>query len=177
MLCRTGNEVDARHFDARVAENVCKLDNVLAGAVKRRRKQVTQVVREDLLRVHACTLAEFFHLRPDLITGHCSAAVGAKDRTGSVFLPRSKFEQLAAEFGGPQNGADFAFECDLGLAVFCGLDGDVLYLADANAGGADDLHQERKAAVARGLCCGDQSLIFCARQFLSAVAKQAALNF
>ena len=60
MLCRTGDEVDARRFDARVAENVRKLDDVLVGAVKRRRKQVAQVVREDLLRVHARAFAEFF---------------------------------------------------------------------------------------------------------------------
>ena len=176
MLCRTGDEVDARRFDARVAEDVRKLDNVLVGAVKRRRKQVAQVVRKDLLRVHARALAEFFHLRPDLITGHCIAAFGAKDRAGSGFLPRGKFEQLAAEFGGQQNGADLAFERDLGLAVFGGLDGDVLYLADANTGGADGLHQERKAAVARSLRRGDQSLIFCARQFLPAVAEQSVLD-
>ena len=176
MLCRTGDEVDARRFDARVAENVRKLDDVLVGAVKRRRKQVAQVVREDLLRVHARAFAEFFHLRPDLITGHCIAAFGAKDRAGNGFLPRGKFEQLAAEFGGQQNGADLAFERDLGLAVFGGLDGDVLHLADANTGGADGLHQERKAAVARSLRRGDQSLIFCARQFLPAVAEQSVLD-
>ena len=107
---------------------------------------------------------------------NCIAAFGAKDRAGSGFLPRGKFEQLAAEFGGQQNGADLAFERDRGLAVFCGLDGDVLYLADANTGGADGLHQERKAAVARGLRRGDQSLIFCARQFLPAVAEQSVLD-
>ena len=49
---------------------------------------------------------------------NCIAAFGAKDRAGSGFLPCGKFEQLAAEFGGQQNGADLAFERDRGLAVY-----------------------------------------------------------
>ena len=163
MLCHACDKVNARRFDARMPENIRQLDNVLVGAVKRRRKQVAQVVRKDLLRVHARALTEFFHLRPDLITGHCIAAFGAKDRAGSGFLPRGKFEQLAAEFGGQQNGTDFTFQSNFCLAVFRRFDGDILHLADANAGGADGLHQERETVVARSFRRGDQPFIFCAR--------------
>ena len=86
MLCRTGDEVDARRFDARVAENVRQLDDVLVGAVKRRRKQVAQVVRKTFSASTPARSQSFFHLRPDLITGHCIAAFGAKDRAGGGFF-------------------------------------------------------------------------------------------
>ena len=78
-------------------------------------------------------------------------------------MPRGELEQLAAKLGRQQNGTDFTFQSNFGLAVFRRFDGDILYLADANTGGADGLHQERKAAVARSFRRGDQSFIFCAR--------------
>lgn len=95
----------------------------------------------------------------------------------AVFLPRGKLEQLAAKLGRQQNGTDFTFERNFCFAVLRGLNRDVLHLADANTGGADGLHQEREGAVARGLRCGNEPFIFCARQLLPAVAEQAALNF
>ena len=62
MLCRTCDKVDSRRFDARVAENVRKLDDVLVCAIKRRREQVAEVVREDLPCVDARAGSQFFHL-------------------------------------------------------------------------------------------------------------------
>ena len=78
-------------------------------------------------------------------------------------MPRGKLEQLAAKLGRQQNGTDFTFQSNFGLAVFRRFDGDILHLADANAGGADGFHQERETAVARSFRRGDQSFIFCAR--------------
>ena len=176
MLCRTGDEVDARRFDARVAEDVRKLDDVFVGAVKRRREQVAQIVRKDLPCIHTRAGSQLSHFRPNLISRHGLAAFGAKDRAGSGFLPRGKFEQLAAKLGRQQNGTDFTFQSNFGLAVFGGLNRDLLHLADANTGGADGLHQDRKAPVARSLCRGDETFILCSRQLLLAVPEQAALD-
>ena len=78
-------------------------------------------------------------------------------------MPRGKLEQLAAKLGRQQNGTDFTFQSNFGLAVFRRFDGDILHLADANAGGADGLHQEREGAVARSFRCGNEPFIFCAR--------------
>ena len=62
MLRHARNKVNARRFDARMPENIRQLDDVLVCAIKCRREQVAQIVREDFLRVHARALAEFFHL-------------------------------------------------------------------------------------------------------------------
>lgn len=78
-------------------------------------------------------------------------------------MPRGELEQLAAEFDRQQNGADFAFERNFCFAVLRGLNRDLLHLADADAGGADGLHQEREGAVARGLRRSDQPLVFPSR--------------
>ena len=78
-------------------------------------------------------------------------------------MPRGELEQLAAKLGRQQNGTDFTFQSNFGLAVFRRFDGDIPHLADANTGGADGFHQERETAVARGLRRGDQPFIFCAR--------------
>ena len=48
MLCRTCDKVNARRFDARMPENIRQLDDVLVCAIKRRREQVAQIVRENL---------------------------------------------------------------------------------------------------------------------------------
>ena len=78
-------------------------------------------------------------------------------------MPRGELEQLAAKLGRQQNGTDFTFQSNFGLAVFRRFDGDIPHLADADAGGADGLHQERKAPVARSLCRGDETFILCSR--------------
>lgn len=46
MLRHARNKVNARRFDARMPENIRQLDDVLVRAVKRRREQVAEVVRE-----------------------------------------------------------------------------------------------------------------------------------
>ena len=177
MLRHARNKVNARRFDARVAEDVRKLDDVLVCAIKCRREQVAQIVRENFPCVDARAGAQFSHFRPNLISRHGLAAFGAKDRAGSGFLPRGKFEQLAAKLGRQQNGTDFTFQSNFGLAVFGGLNRDLLHLADANTGGADGLHQEREGAVARSFRRGDETFILCSRQSLLAVPEQASLNF
>ena len=163
MLRHARNKVNARRFDARMPENIRQLDDVLVRAVKRRREQVAQIVREDFLCIHTCAGAQLFHFRPNLISRHGLAAFGAKDRAGGGFLLRGKLEQLAAELDRQQNGTDFTFQSNFVLAVFRRFDGDILHLADANAGGADGLHQEREGAVARGLRRSDQPLVFPSR--------------
>ena len=69
MLRRTCDKVDSRRFDARMPKNIRQLDDVLVRAVKRRREQVAQIVRENFPRVDACAGAQLLHLRPNLITG------------------------------------------------------------------------------------------------------------
>ena len=163
MLRHARNKVNARRFDARMPENIRQLDDVLVRAVKCRREQVAQIVRENFPCVDARAGTQPFHFRPNLITRHGLAAFGAKNRAGGGFLLRGKLEQLAAELRGQQNHANLALECNFRLTILRGLNGDILHLADANTGGADGFHQERETVVARSFRRGDQPFIFCAR--------------
>lgn len=97
MLRHARNKVNARRFDARMPEDVCQLDDVLVCAIKCRREQVAEVVREDLPCIHTRVGSQLFYFRPNLISRHGLAAFGAKDRAGGGFLPRGELEQLAAE--------------------------------------------------------------------------------
>ena len=98
MLRHARNKVNARRFDVRMPENIRQLDDVVVRAVKRRREQVAEVVREDLPCIHTRAGSQLSHFRPNLISRHGLAAFGAKDRAGGGFLPRGELEQLAAEF-------------------------------------------------------------------------------
>ena len=62
MLHHARNKVNARRFDARMPENIRQLDDVLVCAIKCRREQVAQIVRENFPCVDARVGAQFFHL-------------------------------------------------------------------------------------------------------------------
>ena len=62
MLRHACDKVNARRFDARMPENIRQLDDVLVRAVKRRREQVAQIVRENFPCVDTCAGAQLFHL-------------------------------------------------------------------------------------------------------------------
>ena len=62
MLRRTCDKVDSRRFNARMPKNIRQLDDVLVRAVKCRREQVAQIVRENFPCVDARAGAQFFHL-------------------------------------------------------------------------------------------------------------------
>ena len=62
MLRHARNKVNARRFDARMPENIRQLDDVLVCAIKCRREQMPQIVRENFPRVDARAGAQFFHL-------------------------------------------------------------------------------------------------------------------
>ena len=98
MLRHARNKVNARRFDARMAQNIREHDDVLVRAVKRRREQVAEVVREDLPCIHTRADSQLFHFRPNLISRHGLAAFGAKDRARGGFFLRCELEQLAADF-------------------------------------------------------------------------------
>ena len=98
MLRHARNKVNARRFDARMPENIRQLDDILVCAIKCRREQVAEVVREDLPCIHTRAGSQLFHFRPNLISRHGLAAFGTKDRARGDFFLRCELEQLAADF-------------------------------------------------------------------------------
>ena len=98
MLRHARNKVNARRFDARMAEDIRQLDDLLVCAVKRRCEQMAQVVRKDLPCVDTCAGAQLFHFRPNLISRHGLAAFGAKDRAGGGFFCVANLSSLRQSF-------------------------------------------------------------------------------
>lgn len=60
MLRHARNKVNARRFDARMPENIRQLDDILVCAIKCRREQVAQIVRENFPCVDAARTHSFF---------------------------------------------------------------------------------------------------------------------
>ena len=100
MLRHARNKVNARRFDARMPENIRQLDDVLVCAIKCRREQVAEVVREDLPCIHTRVGSQLFHFRPNLISRHGLAAFGAKDRAGGGFFCVANLSSLRQSFNG-----------------------------------------------------------------------------
>lgn len=100
MLRHARNKVNARRFDARMPENIRQLDDILVCAIKCRREQVAQIVRENFPCVDARADAQLFHFRPNLISRHGLAAFGAKDRAGGGFCRAANLSSLRQSFDG-----------------------------------------------------------------------------
>ena len=100
MLRCACDKVDSRRFDARMGQNIRELDDVLVCAIKRRREQMAEVVREDLPCVDARAGSQLFHFRPNLISRHGLAAFGVKDRAGGGFFCVANLSSLRQSFDG-----------------------------------------------------------------------------
>ena len=91
-------------------QDIGQLGHVPGGLIEGARKEMAQVVREDLGGGHPGSEAQALHLRPDLPPGQRLAAFGEEDLAGSGFLLSGVLEQLAAQLAGEEDGADLALE-------------------------------------------------------------------
>ena len=64
MFGACGNDIDSCGIDAAVAKNIGKLGNILLDAVEHPCKQVTEIVREHIIRIDICILTQIFHIPP-----------------------------------------------------------------------------------------------------------------
>ena len=159
-----------------MAEQVSELGDIMADAVEGPGEQVPQVVGEHLGGRDPSQLADRFHLCTDLLSGQPCTVSGEKDLAGSGFLFFGVFQELFSQLARQQDGADLAFERDLGPALACGLDRDILHLGDADAGGADGFHEQGKALLTLGVGGLDQTDILVLCQLPVRAAEQTALE-
>ena len=83
-------------------------------------------------------------------------------------------EELPAELAWEHDDPDFPLEGDLRLAVPGRLHGDILYLADPDAGGADGFHQKRQPGLS---ACGvQQTVIFLPGQLPALIPEHPPLE-
>lgn len=80
VLLSGGHDIDAGGVDAAVAEEVCQLGDILLNGVEGSGKELAEVMRKYLSRLHPGGLAQAFHLRPDVAAVQRTAASGAEDQ-------------------------------------------------------------------------------------------------
>ena len=108
-----GHEVNPCGVDGGVSQHVRQLGDVPADLIEQRGEQMPEVVGENLGGLHPGFGAQRFHFPPDLAAGDRLSASGEKNLSGGGFLFPGVFQQLPAELGREEDGADFAFQADL----------------------------------------------------------------
>ena len=102
-----------------MTEDVCQLDDILVCAIKCRREQVAQIVRENFPCVDTCASAQLFHFRPNLISRHGLAAFGAKDRAGGGFFCVANLSSLRQNFDGNEKSKRVIEKCGFSYQLTC----------------------------------------------------------
>ena len=73
VLRAGAHDIDPRSINAAVSQNIRQLGNILFQPVKGPSKQLSQIMRKDLGRVHARTPAQPLHFSPNIAAVHGSA--------------------------------------------------------------------------------------------------------
>ena len=169
------HDIDARCLDAGMAEQVRQLCNVFVDLIKGARKQMPQVVRENLLPRHPRPAAQRLHDLPHRHPAQRPPRAGQKHRPGVDAALPAPFLQAAAQLRGQQDLPAFALAPDAGAAALHGLRRDIHKLRHADAGGADGLQQQQRAGVAAVPRGGQQAEVFGAGQLAVRVAEHPPL--
>ena len=131
--------IDAGGIDAGMAQNVRQPGQILFQRVICPSKQVAQVLREYLPRIHLGALAQSFHVSPDIRTVNGLACPCHKHRSGGDFLLLEVFLQEPPELLWQKDRAMFSLIAYLSPANLDRLGGDKPQFRNPNACGADGL--------------------------------------
>ena len=118
MLFAGRYDIYSSGVDAAVAENIGKFGNILLNAVKRAGKQVSKIVRKDLVRVDICLCTKTFHLPPDVCPADGFAVTSNKDRPCCDMLFFGILQQLFLEAFHNKNRADLSLAADSRFTAF-----------------------------------------------------------
>lgn len=111
-----------------MTQNVRQFYNVMGNTIEGGGKEMTQIVREYLRRLHPGFCTEFFHFPPNLITSQRFSVSCEKSLAGDDFLFFSISEQLSAQLARQKNGADFALQRNVSTPFHRRFYGDIFYL-------------------------------------------------
>ena len=147
VLLTGGHDVDARGVDAAVTQDIRQLGDVLFQIVERPGEELAQIVREDFVRINFCPRAELFHRSPDVAAVQRPSRAGAEDDAAADSRVPRVAQQERFEPAGEQNFPVFVLAGHADLAPAHGLHREIPQLRDADAGGADGLHQKPQPPV------------------------------
>lgn len=147
MLCAAGHDVYASSVDTRVPQDICKLCDIFFDAVKYAGKQVTEIMRKDLILRYSRLLAKLLHLAPYITAVHRLPMFGNKYRTRLYPTILSVLQQLSTQSGNYKHLSCFSlagYDC---LALSRRFDRNKGQFADAYACSADGLDEKREPLV------------------------------
>ena len=79
------SSIDPGGVNAGVPQDVCQAREILFHTVKRPSEEMPQIVREYFCRLHPRTLAQLFHIPPDVGAIQRLSIPADKHRSGSYF--------------------------------------------------------------------------------------------
>ena len=176
MKASAGGDIDSGGVDAAVSQHIRQLGDVFLRFVKRRGKQVPQIMREYLGGKYPGGFAECFQCFPNITAIHFFSGSGQKDRAGFSVSVLCVAQQLFPEHAGNQNGTVFPFTLNGSAAVSYRLHRDESQLRNPDTRGANGLNQKPEPFVLP-LCRFQQTVVFVLSQFLCLVQKQTMLDF
>ena len=176
MFATGGLDIYSRGIQAAVAEDVCKLGQILCHRVEGPRKQVAQVVRKNLPRVDLCSLTKRLHLPPDVaaakrLSGFCHKYAAFLHAPGPQISGQGVL-QLFRQKDRP----GLALEHDHSRPGAHRLYRDIGQLAHADAGSADRLQDQTQPCVLLPLCRPDEPLVLRPAQLTLLPAEKLSLD-
>ena len=101
---------------------------------------MSEIVREDLVRIHTCLFAKLFHHAPDITSIQWPSASGAEHRAFfDIFLP-AVFHQALAQFFCEIDQPAFSFAGYLGFSLGYRLRRDICQFTDADTGSGNGFY-------------------------------------
>ena len=98
MLGACRDDIYSCGFNAGMPKNICQLRDILIQIIEDSRKQMPEIMRENLFGRHTGFIAELFHFPPNVASVHRLSAPGYKNRTGIDFSGFRVAKQFAFQF-------------------------------------------------------------------------------
>lgn len=170
------HQINAGGFYRRVTQNIGETRNVLVSLIVHSGKKMPQVVGKDLAWGNVGCFCQTLHFQPNAAARQRGAVAGKKDFTSGNFMSACIAQQFLAELGWNQDGANLAFEMDVGAPLLCRFHGEGFHFADTNAGAADGFHEQCQAMVACAMNGTYKARVFVAAEVTLGGTKQPALH-
>ena len=144
----TFHRVDASCVHIGVAQYISQPRQVLFNTVIRPGKKVAEIVGEYFIRLYPGTLAQRFHITPNVGAVQRLPVPGSKNGTSGLMGFLEIFAQYPPQLFRQKNRAALAFVVDLCVAAPNSVNSYKLQLGDSDSSGTYRLYDKRKAAIA-----------------------------
>ena len=169
------NDVQPCGVDAAVTEHIGELRDILIHFIEHPRKQMSEIVREHLIRAYASVGTDRFHIPPDICPINGKPAPRNKYHTALYPMLFCIIKQPIPQFRNQENNPRLALAAYNSLPAPSRFYGDETQLTDAHSRASDCL-QYQSESCAPALRSTTQAIILLPRQLRFLCAVQLPLN-